>query len=120
MVLDDGGSLRAWEPEAGPAHYQNKALTWDREQAFFEGPAMAGRTSWVVLGDKPYDVTAVGGAPTSACEATLAVGFFDHTVPLEAQRYTLADYAAVYDVVLPANHACGLSPVAEIVLGHAR
>ena len=115
MVFDDSGRLVGWEPAAGPVHSKNKALTYAREAAFFRGRAMEGRSRWVVLGDSPHDVDTVSGAPPGAFTEALTIGFFDHTVPPERQRYPLGDFAAAYDLVLPANHAQGLAPVADII-----
>jgi hypothetical protein len=114
-----GGKLNRWAPER-PCHSHNKALTYQRERAFFEqghvagpealapGAAAAGAASvahaYLVMGDKPYDGWVLGQVPPSAVAVELRVGFFGGE-----GRYTLDDYREVYDVVLPLHGSLELA-----------
>jgi len=121
MVFDSDGKLVDWQPQEGPCHSHNKALTFQREQAFFTACAAKHKESgtyWLVLGDKPYDCSVTHNIPSnesSSCvgRRELRVGWFDSSA--DGGRYTLADYAEAFDLVLPSGSPLGLEPLQDLL-----
>ena len=112
MALSSNGDLVGWEPKSGPAHSHNKDLVLTQSL-----PLLAGRRSWLVLGDKPHDA-AVAGSASSGERAVVAVGFFDAVS--DDPRYGLEDYARAFDIVLPAaasrnGGGADLAPLADLL-----
>lgn len=109
-----GNELTGWAPAEGPCHSHNKHLTYHRERDWFEaGAPLDGRSHFVVLGDKPYDMAATDAFPERALD--LRIGFFDDTRDPPSTRYTLDDYKLEYDLVLPSSSRLGLWPVVELL-----
>lgn len=116
MVFDDDAaeSLLAGfsNVQGSPWHGANKAQTYQREKNYFDAHLRNGRDYFVVLGDKPGDAAVIEGLPSDHIRTVLSIGFFSSG---DDSRYSLADYAAVYDLVLPAC-AAGFAELQQLLL----
>jgi len=120
MVFNCDEKLVGWHPLEGPCHSHNKALTFQREQAFFDACAAQHKDSgtyWLVLGDKPYDCTVTHNIPSESSSGgfrkELRIGWFDSSA--DGGRYTLADYEEAFDLVLPTDSLLGLAPIQDLL-----
>ena len=134
MVFDDAADGRLTGFATSPWHSANKGRTYHREADFFDAHLAAGRDVFILIGDKPGDTDVLedfpqapnsggggGGGGGEAAAATrrrtvVSVGFFDEA--RVAPRYSLADYQAAFDLVLPASMG-GYGQLTELLLGGA-
>ena len=113
-MVFEGEELVGWLPARdGPCTSRNKQLTSSRERAFFEDHLQE-RSHWLVLGDRPGDTMVAAGCPAAlAPSQELRVGFFAGAAC--EWGHAGAEYAAAFDLVLPAAAETGLFPMAEMI-----
>ena len=131
MVFDDAADGKLTGFATPPWHSANKGRTYHREADFFDAHLSAGREFFVLIGDKPGDTDVLedfpqapngdgggggGGEVANQRRTVVSVGFFDEA--RVAYRYSLADYQAAFDLVLPASMG-GYEQLAELLLGRA-
>ena len=92
--------------------YRSDSVTRGRSVAFLRVRAALTetRTGWLWLASNHAHTRpprALRGRPE------LRVGWFDGNA--DGGRYTLADYAAAFDLVLPAHSALGLAPLVDLL-----